>query len=115
VADSDGEEEEMMGEEWTTEEIAEAQAIHDEERNSAMRHIREAVQGLMTACRYQGESGSEKFAHMLERATSQIDWGVVEDSHKEGLAYDCTWLIAEAIVDDLVGQGKGSGEVRRRR
>jgi ABC-type phosphonate transport system ATPase subunit len=66
--------------------------------------IRTAINQLMAACGYdKSETATESFARMLTRATQNIDWGIVEESHKDGLAFDVSCLLAESIMDDLEG------------
>jgi hypothetical protein len=35
---------------------------------------------------------------ILESALERVDWSIVEKSHEEGLSYDVSWLLTEAII-----------------
>lgn len=63
--------------------------------------IRTAINQLMKACGLSGESGTEELFLILENAVAAVDWGIVEESHEEGLCFDVSCLLAEAIVAEL--------------
>ena len=63
--------------------------------------IRTAINQLMSACGLRGESGTEELFLILRDAVDEVDWGIVEESHREGLCFDVSCLLAEAIEQQL--------------
>ena len=66
--------------------------------------IRKALNQLMNACGFRGESGSETLFPVLLHAVEAVDakWdNVVEQSHEDGLRYDVNALLADELVRSL--------------
>jgi hypothetical protein len=66
--------------------------------NARERKVREALTQLQAALKLEGESGSEALYLILEDAIERVDWSIVERSHEEGLSFDVSWLLTEAII-----------------
>jgi hypothetical protein len=62
-----------------------------------------ALNDLMKTCGHSGESGTEAMFQVLADAIDAVaeDWGMVEQSHAEGLSYDVNAMLARAIDDRL--------------
>jgi hypothetical protein len=65
--------------------------------NSDTQRIYDALDDLMQACGLSGESGSETLFHALSDATKELDFSIVEQSHRDGLCYDVNALLADGI------------------
>lgn len=65
--------------------------------------INNALDTLMKACGFQGESGTEELFDALSVAMENVqnEWHVVEQSHKDGLCYDVNHMLARALVKEL--------------
>lgn len=77
------------------------------------KEIREALNKIMKACGFSGESGTEGLFMVLQQAVGSVaeQWeDVVEQSHKDGLNYDInSWLaceIAKAAAQQIVGEAQ---------
>ena len=63
--------------------------------------IYKALNDLMLACGLHGESGTEIFLGVLADAVENVDWSVVEQSHRDFLGFDVNGLLAEEIEKAL--------------
>ena len=63
------------------------------------KRIHKALNVLMEACGFQGESGTEELFDTLLTATANVheEWNIVNKSHEDGLCYDVNGLLADAI------------------
>ena len=61
--------------------------------------IHAALNQLMKACDLSGESGTERMFGILSDAIDNVDWSIVEQSHRDGLCYDVNCLLTDAIID----------------
>ena len=71
--------------------------------------IRKALNQLMNACGFRGESGSETLFPVLLHAVEAVDakWdNVVEQSHEDGLRYDVNALLADEFSKKSQAKGK---------
>ena len=71
------------------------------------RKIDNALDALMGACGFVGESGSERLFWVLRDAVQMVadEWHVVEQSHKDGLCYNVNALLSDAIAEALRSRG----------
>ena len=71
------------------------------------RKIDIALDALMGACGFVGESGSEGMFWVLRDAVQMVadEWHVVEQSHKDGLCYNVNALLSDAIAEALKLRG----------
>jgi hypothetical protein len=78
-----------------------------------MEEIHKALNQLMTACGLSGESGTEKLFMVLSDAVkaAEVKWGVVEQSHEEGLCYDVNALLADEMVKALAEMDRRMGKI----
>jgi hypothetical protein len=63
---------------------------------------------MMRTCGFSGETGTEAFFKVLERAMSSVgeQWDeVVGQSHRDGLAYDVNAMLANEIAKAADGYG----------
>jgi hypothetical protein len=62
-----------------------------------------ALNTLMDACGFTGETGTECMFEILEAAAQDVrdQWREVEDSHKDGLCYDVNAMLAYALDKQL--------------
>ncbi len=67
------------------------------------RKIHAALNTLMEACGFQGESGTEALFDALAMAVGSVenDWHIVDQSHADGLCYDVNSMLANALVKAL--------------
>jgi hypothetical protein len=71
------------------------------------RKIDAALDALMKACGFTGESGTEAMFWVLHKAVQDVasNWNIVEESHEDGLCYDVNALLSGAIAKALEGHG----------
>jgi hypothetical protein len=67
------------------------------------RKIDVALDALLGACGFVGESGSERMFWVLFDAVHNVanNWGIVEKSHDDGLCYNVNALLSDAIAEVL--------------
>jgi hypothetical protein len=66
-----------------------------------------ALDALMGACGFVGESGTERMFGVLFEAVQRVadEWDVVRDSHEDGLCYNVNALLSDAIAEALKSGG----------
>jgi hypothetical protein len=71
------------------------------------RKIDIALDALMGACGFVGESGSEGMFWVLLEAVQNVadNWQIVRESHQDGLSYNVNALLSEAIAEALKSRG----------
>ena len=79
------------------------------------RKIDIALDALMGACGFVGESGSEGMFWVLLEAVQKVadNWQIVRESHQDGLSYNVNALLSDAIAEALKLRGNSdaaSGE-----
>jgi hypothetical protein len=68
------------------------------------RRIKTALNDLMKACGYSGESGTEALFDVLFDAVHDVreNWDIVEESHEDGLGFDVNSMLADHIEEALL-------------
>lgn len=69
--------------------------------------ITKALDDLMTACGYKGESGTEWFFGALSTALDEVEenWNIVIQSYEDGLCYNINALLADALENAVINAG----------
>jgi len=75
------------------------------------RKIDVALDALMGACGFVGESGTERLFCVLYEAVEHVadNWDIVDQSHKDGLCYNVNAMLSSAIAEVLAARRAPDG------